>query len=204
VSAVHIQQSVTDLNKALVEHGIPLIVLSGAEIRIDERIPELLARGELLPLGDTQEYVLVEWPFETCFHPRGLLELFKDMGYKPIIAHPERNQVIAANPSLVMDWIEYNPIFQITGASLMGQFGRTSTSAAWALLDLPVKSVVCTDAHDTTHRAPVFIEAFGAIVRQRGVACAQRVCIHGPLDIVGSVQPRSFVPNYSKGNAKSA
>lgn len=182
-----IRERLSELNHSLIQDGIPLTVLPGAEIRIDERIPDLLANGEVLALAHAQKYVLLEWPFETFFFPGGLFSVLHGAGYRPVIAHPERNQVLATDPSVVLSWQEYEPVFQITAASLTGRFGRACARAAWAFLDLPINCLVATDAHDTLQRAPGFIDAFGMIVRELGVFKAQELCIRNPLAIVGDI-----------------
>lgn len=183
---VKVQAAYDSLKVALTDEQVPLTILLGAEIRIDERIPTLLAQGEILTLGSSP-YVLLEWPFETFFFPGGLFDTLRQNDYRPVIAHPERNQILSANPTGIMSWLEYEPIFQITAGSLTGRFGRSAAKAAWALLELPVTCLVATDAHDTNRRAPGFVDAFGQIVRKLGVAKAQEVCIQRPLEILESI-----------------
>ena len=71
-----IRRTVGVLNRALVERGIGLVVLPGAEVRVDERIDALLARGEILTLADAGRHVLLELPWDALIDIEPLLVQF--------------------------------------------------------------------------------------------------------------------------------
>jgi protein-tyrosine phosphatase len=54
-----IRAAVAQLQQALAQEQIPLVVLAGADVRIDERIPELLESGEVLAVGEAGRYLLL-------------------------------------------------------------------------------------------------------------------------------------------------
>jgi protein-tyrosine phosphatase len=119
---------------------------------------------------------------------------------RTVLAHPERNSALAANPSWVLNWVKYDPVLQVTGASLVGRLGPICRRAAWAFLDMPLCSVVATDAHDTGLRAPIFNEAFLAVVLKRGLGCAQRVCLENPWALLGG----HGLPQVHRGGVEAA
>jgi protein-tyrosine phosphatase len=107
------------------------------------------------------------------------------------LAHPERNTVLARDPERVLEWAQYAPVLQVTGASLAGLFGPSCMRAAWAFLDAPLPCVVATDAHNTGARAPLFGDAFRTIASRRGVVCAEKVCLENPRALILGWRPRA-------------
>ena len=90
------------LQRVLDEEEIPLIVLPGAEVAVDwiARLDEAELRR--LTLAGSGRYILVEtpyhgWPVELV---ERLLRL-RAAGFTPVLAHPERNPVVQATPSLL-------------------------------------------------------------------------------------------------------
>ena len=183
-TAGEIIESVAQLNQTLTETGIPLTVLPGAEIRIDERIPALLEMKQLLTMGHTQTYVLLELPYDIFLDIGPLLERLNALGYRSIIAHPERNRRMAQDPHCVLAWAEYEPILQLTAASIIGQFGQRIQQAAHVMLDMQLPVLVANDAHDTQGRRPCFAEAFEMVSTYRGPEKARQLFIEMPHSIL--------------------
>jgi protein-tyrosine phosphatase len=86
-----VRQAVAALNRTLMVEGVPLKVLPGAGVRLDERICALLDEGRILTVADGVAYLLLELPRETFIDPLPLLRRLTDRGVRPIITHPERN-----------------------------------------------------------------------------------------------------------------
>ena len=188
-----IRQGVETLNDALVGQGIPLTVLPGAEIRVDERLLDMVLEDRVMTLADAHKYLLLELPYEAFFDLGPLLHGLREMGLTTVLAHPERNAVLAANPSWVLNWAEYSPVLQVTASSLIGRFGPVCERAAWAFLDMALWCVVATDAHDNALRAPVFADAYQAVVSKRGLACAREVCLDNPRALVSGREAREVL-----------
>ena len=182
-----IRDTSTRLNGALLKRGIPLRVLPGAEIRVDERILPLLKQGQLLTMGDQGRLVLLELPYEVYFDLGPLLAQLSQFGLQAIIAHPERNRVLALEPQRIKAWMDYNPVLQITGASLLGRFGTTVQRASFQLLDMPFSKLVATDAHDLGARRPCFAEAFEMTAQHRGQALARQLFVEEPLTLMAAL-----------------
>jgi len=86
-----VRQAVAELNRMLREHGIMLTVLPGADIRLDERIPQLLESDKLLTMADSGRYLLLELPHEIFIDPLIVLERLHALGLVAVITHPERH-----------------------------------------------------------------------------------------------------------------
>lgn len=179
-----IRQAVAQLNELLADAEVPLTVLPGADIRIDERIVDLVRSDEILTVADSGRYLLLELPHEVFIDPEMLLVGLVEAGFCGVITHPERHMFLAENPQYVLRWASYQPCLQITAASFLGGFGRRSEAAAWEFLNAPMPVVVATDAHDTAGRAPCMAHAYSLLARYVGRDGADILCRENPRRLV--------------------
>ncbi len=198
--AKQIRQAVTALNEFLTEEGVPLMVLPGADVRIDERIADLLQGDKILTTGDQGRYLMLELPHEVFIDPTVLLEALTNKGIGVIITHPERHPFLVKDPGYVERWAPYRPCLQITAASFLGEFGRRSEAAAWAFLNQSLPLLVATDAHDTQARPPRMTAAHKAISKRRGCAVADLLCFDNPRRLLTTETPLLIPSNDSKTN----
>jgi protein-tyrosine phosphatase len=179
-----VRRTVAELNQVLRADGTALTVLPGADVRLDERIPQLLESDAVLTVADGGRYLLLELPHEVFLDPQVLLKLLQDTGVTAVITHPERHEFLVQNPGYVRRWLEYRPCLQITAGSLLGHFGRESTEAAWAFLRMSFPVLIATDAHDLEGRRPCLRAAHQRVRRQLGRAVADAACIENPRRLV--------------------
>lgn len=185
VTAGAIRQGVADLNAVLIARGIPLSVVPGADVRVDERIPALLDTGQVLTLADSGKYLLLELPHDTFINIQPLLKEVTARQVTPILSHPERNVFLSRRPEVVIPWLEQGCMLQITAGSLTGSFGPAAERAAWHWLATGAASFVATDAHDAGARGPCMTQAIDAISRRQGEPAAYRVCMLNPARLLG-------------------
>ena len=76
--APHIREAVADLCAELAGLGIPLEVLPGAEVRVDERLLEFLDQDRILTLGG--EYLMIELPYEVFLNVGPLARTLASLG----------------------------------------------------------------------------------------------------------------------------
>lgn len=126
-------------------------------------------------------YLLVEFP-EFVQIPAYTNVLFQVMslGIVPIITHPERNRTFLDKPSAIFDWVQSGCLTQITAASYLGRFGKSSQSFAYNLTRSNLVHFVASDAHSVAWRAPAMAEAFNIIQKDFGQETAERLCTHNP------------------------
>ncbi len=179
-----VRQAVGDLCKELKNRGISLEVLPGADIRIDERIPSLLHKDEILTLANGRRYILIELPHQTFIDIQPLLPQLASMGISAIISHPERNPALVKQPQAIHRWLENSAHLQITAASVLGEFGPVTHRAAWQFLNSGWATLVATDAHDTLGRQPRMSLAFRSISQRLGPGIAHLVCVENPRRVV--------------------
>jgi protein-tyrosine phosphatase len=157
--AALMEERLGELRAALETEGIPLDVVSGGEIAIGHLTqlePEELRR---FALGGSR-YLLVETPYYGWPHvlPHLLLEL-RYQGFVAVLAHPERNGEVAANPRLLDRLVESGVLIQVTAASLDGRIGRGPYECARLLIREGFAHLLASDAHHASVREVGMTEA---------------------------------------------
>ena len=182
--AAQIREAVSVLNEELKCNDIPLTVMPGGDVRVDERICQLLEADKILTIADGGKYILLELPHEVFIDIEPLLVGLVSLGVQAIISHPERHPVLAKQPTILLKWLAHGAHLQVTGGSLLGEFGPVAERAAWHFLGAGWASFVATDAHDLDGRRPCMKAAFKHISIKLGEAIARLVCIENPLRIL--------------------
>ena len=182
--AAQIREKVGVLNRELESNGINLRVLPGGDVRVDERICQLIKSDKVLTLADNGRHILLELPHEIFINIEPLVVDLSSMGIAAIISHPERHPYIAQRPQVLLEWLEKGAHLQITAASLLGDFGSAANKAAWYFLNEGWASLVATDSHDLRGRRPKMRNAFESITAELGEKTARLLCIENPLRIL--------------------
>lgn len=184
--ASQIREAISVLQGQLQRNGIALTVMPGGDVRVDERICQLLRADRILTLADGGRYILLELPHEIFINIEPLLGELASMGLQAILSHPERHPVLSRQPDLLRDWLANGVHLQVTAGSLLGEFGPSVQRAAWHFMASGWVSFVATDAHDLHGRRPLMTAAFEHISARLGAAAARLVCIENPLRILKS------------------
>jgi protein-tyrosine phosphatase len=183
-TATKIRVAIHCLNKTLKNSDIPLNVLPGSELHVDERICRLLDDDEIMTLADGGKYILLELPHQVSIDITPLLADLASMGIQCIISHVERIAPFAAQPRTLAMWLDHCAHLQVTASSLVGDFGSKVQRAAWNILNSGWVALVATDSHDIQFRRPRMEAAFQLISARLGKDVAHRVCIENPLRVV--------------------
>ncbi|WP_147802798.1 tyrosine-protein phosphatase [Alkalicoccus halolimnae] len=158
-----IRRQVKKANARLKEQRIPLEILPGQEVRIYGEMLEDLGEGDVLTLNGSN-YLFVEFPSSQV--PRYAKQLFYDLqleGYKPVIVHPERNQVFVEKPRMLYDFVQNGALTQVTAGSVTGAFGRKIKHFSLEMIRANLTHIVASDAHNTTSRPFHLKEAYEVI-----------------------------------------
>jgi protein-tyrosine phosphatase len=147
------EHRVAELRAELVQVGIPLDVRPGGEIAVEWlkrlSIEELSRFG----LGGNPRYLLVETPYYGW--PLALADrLFslRAAGITPVLAHPERNAEVRANPDRLARLVEGGVLVQVTAASIDGRIGRRPQECARRLIEGGLVHMLASDAHHASVR----------------------------------------------------
>ena len=188
-SGPQIREATRALQQALDRDGIPLRLVTGADVHMAPDLIAGLRAGRLLSLADTR-YVLVEPPHHVA--PVRMEQFFFDLvvaGYTPILTHPERLSWIESQYSTVQRLIKGGVWMQVTAASLTGAFGRTAQYWANRMLDEGCVHILATDAHDTRRRPPRLSAGRDFAATRVGAREAEHLVVTRPTGILENVMP---------------
>jgi protein-tyrosine phosphatase len=133
--------------------NIDIEIFSGSEILIEKKLPWLLNDNKLMTINDS-DYLLLET------HPILLPDYFPEiihdiqaLGFKIIIAHPERYSFIQKNPALLYDWIEvYDLKLMPNSSSIMGMHGKKAEKTAENIVEAGLCHLMSSDTHGIDKR----------------------------------------------------
>ena len=172
------------LQEAITAHKIPLKLYSGMEIFLDDDAFLHLERGELLTLNHTN-YLLVEFDFgEMPSNMIRRIQKLQKMGYRVVVAHPERYIAVQKDPDLALFLYEQDCTLQVNGGSLLGMFGRRCRQASERLMGEGIAGVIATDAHDTEYRSPDIQELVNYLTQNYGFSVMKMLLSENPSRIL--------------------
>ena len=135
-------------------------------------------------------YLLVE--FSDFLIPKTTDETFARMmkaGLRPIVTHPERNQLLQYRLPELEAWVAQGVHMQVTAQSLMGRFGKTATACAHELMGRGLVHFLASDAHDTRWRTTALDEARQYVDRRFGPEAGLRLFEENPRAALGRGAP---------------
>lgn len=204
--ASQIRQSINELREQLHQNNIPLNVLAGADVRVDERLCGLIRSDIVMTLADGGRYLLLELPHGIFIDIEPLLGDLYAMGIQTIISHPERHTVLSKRRGILRKWSSYFISLQISAASLTGDFGQDAYHAAWKFINSDFPCIIATDAHSSQHRKPKMKQAYQAVCQRLGQEIATRLCKENPRRVVENqdiiVQTRYKISSVKKSENK--
>ena len=142
------ERLVGEVRAAVEAAGIPIEILPGGELALDwlDRLtPEELGR---FGLGGNPDVVLLEFP--SVGWPQGLdarVSRLQADGKTVVLAHPERNIEVQADPASLEELVAHGMLVQVTAASLDGRLSSASRKTARTLLDRGLAHLLASDAH---------------------------------------------------------
>lgn len=153
-TAAEMEQRLAAVRQAVQAEGIPLDVRPGGEIaleRLANLSPDELSR---FGLGGNPRCLLIEFPYYGWPLDLGdrLFQL-RTQGMTPVLAHPERNGDVQADPERLRALVLSGAVVQVTAASVDGRLGRRARDAAVQLLELELVHLIASDAHAPSLRA---------------------------------------------------
>jgi protein-tyrosine phosphatase len=163
-------------------------VLLGGEIRVDSALlDDLSAPPGPLSLAGSR-YLLLELDRQ---RPHGALpELVHELavrGRVPVFAHPEFIPELAGDLDLAAELAAAGALFQVTAASVTGDFGRAARTACRAMLEAGLVHFVASDAHGRDRRPPDLHRARRRIAERWGEDLAERLTEGNPRRVLADV-----------------
>lgn len=137
---------------AIKEKGWNVEINAAAEYYLDDHFEDLIAKDDLLTMGN--KHILFELAFDS--EPpnvkRALFNLQLN-GYKPILAHPERYDYFHNQFSKYEDFADRDVYLQLNLNSLSGHYGPMVKKVSEKLIDAGLIRFIGTDCHHLGHVA---------------------------------------------------
>lgn len=136
-----------DLKIRLACENIKVNLYLGNEIYIDDEIISLLQNGKISSINNSK-YLLIELPMSG--EHESYFDIFLDLinlGYKVILAHPERYHAFQNDLSKVYELDEIGVLFQCNIGSILGDYGKGSKKTIKKLLKEGLVAFLASDIH---------------------------------------------------------
>jgi protein-tyrosine phosphatase len=135
-------------------------ILPGCEFFFSSDALELWQAGTPLTSLNRTSYLLLEFPASSLpEQAEGVFHEFSLIGVKPVIAHPERNLILAKDTDKLARLVALGALVQVTCGSLLGLFGNMAASACEAFFSRHLVHLIASDAHSISRRPPQLAQA---------------------------------------------
>jgi protein-tyrosine phosphatase len=198
-----IRQAIQDLQLTLENEGIPLQLVTGADVHMTPDFVAGIRSGQLLSIADSR-YILVEPPHHTA--PPQLEDFFFNLvvaGYVPILTHPERLSWVPSKYEVIKRLVGAGVWIQITAGSFTGAFGRNALYWSERMLDEGCVHILASDAHDVERRPPNLAAGYETVAKRVGAEEAQNLVLTRPMGILKDEPPSSLRGSLGVIDAKS-
>ena len=139
---------------------IPVQLVLGAEVRVNENLLDLLAQKKAPTLNGSR-YLLTEFARNAMAEDFSLaLQQILQWGYVPLVAHPERYGAVQQAPHIVGDWLDMGCHLQLTGGSILGEYSKPAQQTAAWLLQNDLVACVASDAHGLHRRSNFLLDVY--------------------------------------------
>ena len=182
------------LDAAREEAGIRLKLCRGAEIFATSELPDLLREKMVWTINATR-YFLTEFSFDEdpsfCWD---VLAECAELGFRPVIAHPERYYFLQDDLRIAFDWCTSGYALQVNKGSLLGDFGPRSQETAEILLGHGLAACVASDAHHPLQRTTHMGEIAELLVEEYGEDYARLLLEENPARILRGSELLGYEP----------
>ena len=173
---------------------IPVKLCRGMEIFATEELPTLLEKRRVWTLNNTK-YFLVEFSFrEDPDFCRDVLRRCSALGFRPIIAHPERYYFVQDEPGIAYEFCVEGYGLQLNKGSILGRFGRAPGQTADLILRHGLCACVASDAHRYNQRNTYMTELRDYLEREFGEAYSRLLLEENPSRILSGRELLGYEP----------
>jgi len=187
-SAATIADAVLAFRGQLAAHDISLQIAAGGEVRICTELLDMVPMRQAPFVGELEGYrvMLLEFPHSHILPGSDqLVRWLLKQHIRPLIAHPERNKGIHADPDRIASFVSMGCLLQVTAGAVVGGFGERSMACARYFLEQGWVDVLATDAHNLQYRPPELIPGMEAAAAIIGDDAAHALAYETPRAIAG-------------------
>lgn len=170
-----IRDAAATLATQLKDNNIPLAVRPCAEVMVSVETLEQLSRGELMTVGDTGKYLLIEMPHNLCVELKWLVQELDERNLRPILGHAERIPEVLHEPELAEALIQAGSLFQVSSKAITDPPSREDALAIKTWFKRRMVHFLGSDGHSLRRRPPVMAAAFRQVEKWVGPQEAERI-----------------------------
>ena len=161
---------------------LPISLWLGSEIHCNAKLNQA---SPIFTLNGNRKYVLMELPLQE-FPPNAAETFFKLslQGFRPILAHPERNGTIVQKPTMAFELVNRGVYLQVNAGSLTGNFGKRIKRLAFELIDHNLVHFIASDCHSIKGRPLLLSVAYHKVKKSWGEDRAQKLFVINPQKAV--------------------
>ena len=177
---------VNAINDTLKKIDIPINVYVGNEIYVTENMDEMLYHHEVSTLNNSR-YALFELPMKSSikYMDEIVFKIF-NLGYVPVLAHPERYQYIQKNIEIAEQLYRKGVLLQANYGSVLGLYGD---QAKKTLIKKKKKDYIDVIASDVHKRETIYQVVEESKNKMRKIVGAER------LEKLTSQNPKNIIQN---------
>jgi protein-tyrosine phosphatase len=190
-----IEKKIKELRYVLEKNNIGVEIIKGAEVHIAHNLIEEIRKNRDYLVLNGSSYMFLEFPSGHVFS--GVKELLFELmteGFKPIIAHPERNYVFMRSPDLLYELVQMGALTQANSGSFTGLYGRRVEEAAFHFLELCFTHFMGSDCHNPRPPHHWFSDAVKVVAERVGHETAHALVNDNPHAILND-DDLSYLPH---------
>ena len=175
--------------------NLPIRLYPGAELEMNWELTDILVKGGGQYCLAGSRYPLIELP--VLMIPERMEEFIYELQVRdliPIIAHPERNQKLMAQPERLLEWLKRGVLLQCNRGQLYGLIRQLRKRDPEMLLQNRVVSFIGSDAHRLERRNTDLTQAVNRLVELAGDAEKREITELRPRNIEQSPYRQLYVP----------
>lgn len=190
-----IERAFDDLAEAA-SLAVPEVELTlGYELRIDD--PEVDLSDRELGLGGGGA-ILVEFPqLALPAYSGRMLEVVREQGWLPVLAHPERYAGIAGSYEWIERWRDMGVVLCVNAGSLLGEHGKPAQQVARRMLASGHADLLGSDHHARPHRCTLLRAGYDFLAAVDDEAFRQAAVLlteTNPRAVLAGEPPRPVPP----------
>lgn len=180
----YIKNKLVEFKEFVKEQGFAIELYPGSEVFISPETGALVLEDTVCRLNNSK-YVLVEFPMLSIpDYAQDVLFQLQLQGYKPIIAHPERNKVFQQYPDELYKLVERGILAQVNSSSINKLYGKNVEKIALKFIEAGLVHFVATDAHTCRGRSPRMLRAYERVKEVRGKDVADNLFINNGTAVI--------------------
>lgn len=175
VSPDRIRQATRQLAHRLHTAGVPLLVFPCAEVMVYPDLELSWKRGDLLGVADRRDYLLLEMPRHLCVDLRATVRRLRQLGVRPILAHPERHEELLHERGHLEELVRAGCLVQVSSTSITDPPSARDRRALKGWFKRGMVHLLGSDGHSLTRRPPRMAAAYHQVTRWIGTVAADRI-----------------------------